>query len=323
MVRYFKRFLLVYLLALQNSTAQSLTNDLAANITALASNTNATWSYNPSLPNLGTNTGVWTWPVNLSCVGMASSGFQAVLLTRNEILTCNHIGGLGGNSVVFYDTNQVQWIAWVSNAVNIAVDLDIAELSNCAPASIVIPYVLPPDYTNYLPSHSIEGLPAFWLHKNTSHIEFASVTGSFVSNGSEWVSLFHNGYGPFGNGSSATPGDSGSPAFMVWKDSPVLLFAATYGNDAEGMFISGASNWLAVAKSVGTNGLRVLDLSHYPFLGNTNQTPPPPTNLRIIGTGSDQARGGSTRLRLLTVSAGAKSSAVTPDKLINGPPFLL
>jgi hypothetical protein len=286
MINHVKSLLLVFSLTVQNIAAQSLTNDLSANINALASNTNATWSYNPYQPNLGTNTAVWTWPVNLSCVGMASSGFQAVLLTSNEILTCNHIGGLGGNSILFSDTNGVPWTAWVSNVVNVTGDLDIAQLSNGAPSSIVIPYVLPPNYTNYLPGHSLKGLPAFWLHRNTSHIEYAPVSNSFENNGSEWVSIFHTGYGPFGNGSPGTSGDSGSPAFLIWKDSLVLLFAAAYGNDAEGMFISGTSNWTAVVKSIGTNGFNVLNLSHYQLFGNTNQIPSPPVNLRIIATNS-------------------------------------
>jgi len=281
MIKYIKFLFLIFPLTLQTVTAQSLTNDLSTNINALALSTNATWSYNPYLPNLGTNAAVWTWPVNLSCVGMASSGFQAVLLTRNEILTCNHIGGLGGNSIVFCDTNGVQWTAWVSNVVNVTSDMDISQLSNSAPASIVIPYVLPPNYTNYLPSHGIQGLPAFWLHKNTSQIEYATITVSFEDLG-EWVSIFHNGYGPFGNGNSATSGDSGSPAFLIWKNSPVLLFAATYGSDAEGMFISGTNNWNAILNSIGTNGLNVLNLGVYQFFGNTNQIPSPPTNLRIV-----------------------------------------
>jgi len=285
MLKYVKCLLLIFSLTLRNGGAQSLTNDLSATINTLALNTNATWSYNPYLPNLGTNTAVWTWPVNFSCVGIANSGFQAVLLTSNEILTCNHIGGLGGNSIVFYDTNGVQWTAWVSNVVNVTSDMDISQLSNSAPASIVIPYVLPPNYTNYLPSYSIQGLPALWLHKNTSHIEYAPVSASFEDNG-EWAAVYHNGYGPFGNGSSGTSGDSGSPAFLIWKNSPVLLFAATYANDAEGMFISGTSNWNAIVNSIGTNGFNVLNLGGYQLFVHTNGILPAPTNLRIIDTSS-------------------------------------
>lgn len=281
MLKHFNFLLLILSLTLQNVTAQSLTNDLSANINTLALNTNASWSYNPYLPNLGTNTKVWTWPVNLSCVGIAASGFQAVLITKNEILSCAHFGGDTGQSIAFYDTNGVEWTAWVSNVVNPIGDMDIAQLSNSAPDTIVIPYVLPPNVTNYLPSHSVAGLPAFWLHKNASQIEYAPID-VYDEEGQEFVYVQHNGYGPFGNGSYATSGDSGSPAFMIWNNSPVLLFATTWPGDAGGLFVSGPNNWAAILNSVGTNGFNVLNLSGYQCFCDTNQIPPPPTNLRII-----------------------------------------
>ena len=281
MTKCFKVFALVSILTLQNATAQLLINDLSININTLASNTNATWSYNPYLPNLGTNTAVWTWPVNLSCVGIAASGFQAVLITKNEILTCAHFGGDAGQSITFYDTNGIVWTAWVSNVVNVIQDMDIAQLSNSAPDSIVIPYVLPPNFTNYLQNNNIIGVPAFWLHKNTSRIEYAPVSVYDPVNG-EIMYVQHNGYGPFGNGSYASSGDSGSPAFLIWKNYPVLLFATTYPGDAGGWFVSGPSHWAALSNSVGTNGFHVLDLGGYQSFGDTNHIPSPPFNLRII-----------------------------------------
>lgn len=265
-------------LVLQHAPAQLLTNDLSTNINTLASNSNATWSYNPYLPNLGTNTVVWTWPVNLSCVGIASSGFQAVLMTRNEILTCEHLNGLAGQSVIFYDTNGVEWTAWVSNVVYVLQDMCIAQLSNAAPGSIIIPYVLPPNYTNYIQSGNLTGVPAFWLHKNTEQIEYAPVSVYAPGDG-ELIYVEHNGYGPFGNGSYATSGDSGSPAFLIWKNSPILLFATTYPTDAGGWFVSGPNNWAALVAAVGTNGLNILNLGGYRNFGNI---PSPPLNLRII-----------------------------------------
>ncbi len=281
MTKCFGVFGLAWLLTLQNAAGQFLINDLSSNINALALNTNATWSYNPHLPNLGTNTAVWTWPVNLSCVGIAASGFQAVLITKNEILTCAHLGGDAGQSITFYDTNGIAWTAWVSNVVNVIQDMDIAQLSNSAPDSIVLPYVLPPNYTNYLANGSIIGTPAFWLHKNTSQIEYApiDILGDI---GGELMYVQHNGYGPFGGGSAATSGDSGSPAFLVWKNYPVLLFATTYDGDAGGFFVSGPTNWTALSNSVGTNGLHILDLGNYPILVGTNYIPSPPLNLRVI-----------------------------------------
>ena len=282
MTKCFRISGLILILTLQNAAAASLIDDLSTNINAQALNTNATWSYNPSLPNLGTNTAVWTWPVNLSCVGIAANGFQAVLIAKNEILACAHIGGDAGQSIVFYDTNGIAWTAWVSNVVNVIQDMDIAQLSNSAPDSIVIPCVLPPNFTNYLQNGSVIGIPAFWLHKNAARIEYAPVNAYDPVNG-EILYVQHNGYGPFGNGSYATGGDSGSPAFMIWKNYPVLLFATTYPGDAGGWFVSSPSHWAALSNSVGTNGFHILDLAGYQVFGDTNHIPPPPQNLRVIG----------------------------------------
>ena len=52
-----------------------------------------TASYNPNASNLGTNTAVWTWPINLSCVGYCSDGFQSVLITSNELLSLRTLWG--------------------------------------------------------------------------------------------------------------------------------------------------------------------------------------------------------------------------------------
>jgi len=251
----------------------TLSNDLFTNVTALATNISRTWSYNPNSPNLGTNQSVWTWPVNLSCLGYASDGFQSVLIARNELLVCGHYGGESGKTVLFFDTNGVSWTAVVTNVLGIIADMEIAQLSNSAPAAIVIPYVLPPNYTNYLAGHSIVGLPCFWCQKNSGILQYSKIS-SLVDNSTSygygtWMTVFHAGTGPFGNGSGATGGDSGSPAFMIWTNNvPILLFATTFGmGGADGMFISGQTNWSSLASSpVGTNGLNILSLSGYSVL---------------------------------------------------------
>src|SRR5262249_8633213 len=67
--------------------------ELTTNISILTTNTAKAWVYFPDFSDLGYNTNVWTWPVNLSCVGYASDGYQSVLLTRNKLLSCRHFGG--------------------------------------------------------------------------------------------------------------------------------------------------------------------------------------------------------------------------------------
>ena len=242
-----------------------------------------TASYNPNASNLGTNTAVWTWPINLSCVGYSSSGFQSVLIASNELLACGHYGGEAGQKVTFHDTNGVPWVAVVTNTIHPIADLVIAQLSNVAPASIVIPYVLPPDYTNYLVGHTLLGMPAFWLHKNTGHIDYSPIAdlGDYGWYGyGTWVRLNHANYGF--SGSSATGGDSGGPAFLSWSNCPVLMFATTLPGDACGLFVSGLTNWNSLAALGLTNGLKVLDLSGYPLL-TTNEHYA--ATLMVSGTG--------------------------------------
>ena len=227
---------------------------------------NRTASYNPNISNLGTNPAVWTWPVNFSCVGYASDGYESVLIASNQLLACGHYGGEAGQTVTFHDTNGVPWVAIVTNTIHPIADMVIAQLSNAAPPSILIPGILPPDYTNYIAGHSLLGMPAFWLHKNTGHIDYAPIAniGDYDWYGyGTWVALHHSNYGF--SGSSATSGDSGSPGFLSWSNRPVLMFATTLAGDSCGLFVSGVTNWNSLAALGLTNGMKVLDLSGYPL----------------------------------------------------------
>jgi len=257
-----------------NSGAQPrLDQVLSINLNALAATPGKTWNYVPGATGLGTNQAVWTWPVNLSCVGIASDFYQATLIAPDKLLTCGHYGGEAGKIVQFHDTNGVPWTGHVARVVNVAGDLCISYLSNAAPVSIVIPAILPPDVADYLPSHSLRGLPAFFVHRNGTNgsvggtIQYDPVAqvGDFNGTGGfgTWMSVRHNGFGPYGNGTSATGGDSGSPVFMVFSNAPVLLFAATAPGDAAGLFVSGSKNFPALAAMGCTNGLNLLDLRSF------------------------------------------------------------
>jgi hypothetical protein len=246
---------------------------LTININNLAVADHKTWNYWPSDTSLGTNRRVWTWPVNLSCVGMASDGYQSVLIAPDKLLTCGHYMGEQGKSVQFHDTNGIPWTGYVSKVVNVVGDMCISFLRSPAPPSILIPSIFPPDATNYLPNHSFLRLPAFWLHKNGTDgvsggtIQYDPVlqfgeANAFGAIGT-WMRVRHNGFGPFGNGTSATGGDSGGPAFMMFSNTPVLLFAATTSGDAAGMFVSGSRNFTALAAGGYTNGMDILDLRNF------------------------------------------------------------
>jgi len=206
-------------------------------------------------------------------VGIASDYYQSVLIAPDKLLTCAHYCGEKGKTVQFHDTNGVLWTASVTNYVNVIGDMCISFLSNSAPASIVIPSILPPDATDYLPSHSLVGLPAFWVHRNGTGranwgaiqydpVQLVGDANAFGGLGT-WLRVCHNGFGPFGNGSSASGGDSGSPAFMAFSNTPVLLFATTIPGDAGGLFVSSRRNFTALAAGGYTNGMKILDLRNF------------------------------------------------------------
>jgi len=231
---------------------------------------------------------VWTWPINLSCVGQASDYYHTVLIASNELLTCQHDEGEAGQTVTFYDTNGVPWVGAVTNVIHVIGDLDISQLSNSAPASIAIPYILPPDYAQYIAGNSLLGMPAFWLHRNTGTIDYAPVAwvGDADLEGGQtatWMQLTHNGYGAYGGGTSANSGDSGDPGFMSLSNNPILLFALDLSDDSGGTFAGGPLNWYWLEAMGLTNGLNILDLSGYPLQSATTPTPDynyivPPTN---------------------------------------------
>jgi hypothetical protein len=289
-------------------TPGTLGYDLFQGSYALASSTNQTGSYFSSNASLGTNSAVWTWAVNLSCVGYSSDGYQAVLIASDKLLTCAHYDGEWGQTVIFHDTNGVVWTGVVTNVINVIADMDIAMLSNAAPESIVIPYVLPPNYINYIAGNSLLGMPAFWLHKNTTHIDYAPVAEVADANWygyGTWMDVAHDGSGLY-SGTPASGGDSGSPAFMSLSNHPVLLFATTLSPEAAGMFVSGHANWNSLAALDLTNGLNILDLSSYPL---QSPVPPPADYNCLVPPANQMASPGA----LVTFGAGVYVFEASPS----------
>jgi len=141
-------------------------------------------------------------------------------------------------------------------------------LRDPAPASIVPPYILPPDAVTNFPGGSLKNMPAFWLHNNLGRIEstYISATPEFAP-GSMSLGSFINVElvaGPF----AATPmtvGDSSSPLFTLYNDRLIFLGAATFGGSglvgygSLGVFsyISGHTNFLAWQRSGLTNGVNI------------------------------------------------------------------
>ena len=245
--------------------ASRLSNDATTNLNGLAA-TSGTQTYNPNVPNLGTNRQVCTWPVNLSCTCFDSASYQNVLLAPNVILLNGHYSPSTSWTFNFLDTNGVPYTAGITGLVQGASDMVLGMMSSNLPPSVVVPWILPPTFTNRIYGHSPVGFPAFWAHNKTSQLE-AVVINSWVPGGTGGYLAsmgFSSSTGYAKGGTGPMSGDSGSPTFFMIHNQPVLLGAMTY---SVGSFccVSDGINWNVITNALGgTNGLKILNLSSYP-----------------------------------------------------------
>jgi hypothetical protein len=254
----------------------NLAQTLSGGISALAQNTNATWVW--SSWNFGTNSALWTWPVNLACAGqMKTLYYAATLVTPNEAVYAGHVVGyslteLVGTAMDFIDTNGVPWQGWVSNCVNVSGDFCVAIFSNRAPATIPLPGILPPNFTNFLAAHSLQGIPSIWPHPNEGWMQLMVVSSDIpgveagTEPGKEWfpTTFFPASdiASPWAQGTLPWPGDSSSPQFLVYGEQPVFLFA-THTASSSGPFISDPAVWTNLCADGLTNGLNMINVSGF------------------------------------------------------------
>ena len=77
---------------------------------------------------------------------------------------------------------------------------------------------------------------------------------------------------------------------MSLSNNPILLFATTLTPDSAGMFVSGLTNWNALAALGLTNGMNILDVSGYPLQSAAPPAPdynyliPPANQVANLGT---------------------------------------
>ena len=248
---------------------------------SLSTNASRTMAFAPANGNqatdrlwLATNSTLWTWPVNLSCVGFApnigASGNLMVLIAPNLVYFANHLSGVIGTNIIFHDANGRQWVGSITNEIHLQGDMALGVLSRPAPASIVLPYILPADAMTHFPGGGIRKMPAFWLHNNKAQIEFTyiSATPEYAPAGMSEGDFINaeNGPGRFA-GTPATVGDSSSPLFTLYRNKLIFLGTATFGGSGllgfgsagSFSFVSGPTNFTAWQRSGLTNGVRILN----------------------------------------------------------------
>lgn len=248
----------------------SLASNLQYSIHSLYTASGA-WGYFPGTPYVPST----NWTANaVSCLGIASIGYQVTLLAPTMISWNNHYFGAWTNAVAgvpttvtFRGTNGTIFTATITNAVSGQNDFAVALITPPAPSYVVPAYVPFPTITNNISSWN--GLQVFWLHKNTAHADLAYVNaypGFVVPNNVTPSGMILNNArtNTFGNEIGATGGDSGSPAFAVFGSTNVFIYATTQSGDSGGDPISDPANWSVVAANVNTNNLNVFPLSGFP-----------------------------------------------------------
>ncbi len=257
--------------------APTLSDVLSSNLFSLANNTNATWDFTSY--NFGTNSALWTWPINLSCVGRIqnpSGNYCATLISENEAVYAGHVCGynpsaFNGYAVAFMDTNGNQFTAFVSNSVAVYEDMYVAIFSNSLPATISVPMILPTNYPAYFSNHNLVGLPAIWPRNDSGTMQ---LMGVFTSpQGSEYGTSIGSQMGiygwtpqslnsPWSQGYMPQGGDSSGPTFLVFGNQPVFLFALHTGSST-GPSPSDPVYWSALSAAGLASGLQMLNLSGF------------------------------------------------------------
>lgn len=183
---------------------------------------------------LCTNRNVWTWPAQLSFIGVdVPAGFSHPLIAPNFIVANAHYGAQSWTSAElfrYHDTNGVQHDIPFTGMHFILGDLVLCQLASNA-TGVVLPSILPPDYTNYFAGHNPSGLDLFWFHHNAAAVEHCQLNSFFPSGSGATLETVTGHYSPtFAKGGSGpTVGDSGSPVMTFINGQVVLLFCQTDG----------------------------------------------------------------------------------------------
>jgi hypothetical protein len=220
-----------------------------------------------TLPTIATNKNLWTYPMQISCVGISEPpGFQSVLIAPNWVLANWHTAANTWSSptgLLIYGTNGQPYSIPYSGTNYQLGDMVLCQLVSNAPPACVPPWIFPCNYTNYFQGHTPIGMPCFWPHKNSSKIEYL-VLSAFNMPLSEYLNTelclpdATNRQG----GTMGTSGDSGSPVFTSVGNELVLLYATTASYPSG----CGVSDTLFIAfltNTIPAEQLKILDLSNY------------------------------------------------------------
>ena len=206
--------------------------------------------------NLATNQNVWTWPVNLSCVGQWVGMYEAVLLTPSVALGNSHFSPQA--SLWFCGSGGIMH---TSNVAELASDGDIMlyTLASPMPSDVTPCWVFGPDLPNRTPDGTCDGLVGVWPHNNNGKMDMVYLFGSVNSGslGGPAISFAVASTNSFGNDTQpASGGDSGAPVIVIVSNLPVVV--GTLTSPSELTDISNPNGWSFLTNYVPVPTLQVL-----------------------------------------------------------------
>ena len=234
----------------------SLVADMANSVNTKAVSTN-TASYSPL--GVATNISDWTYPYNFSSVGITASGFQSVLIAPNAVISFAHFGGVGTYFIAM-GTDGVTYTNYVAASYSTN-DLVLAVLSNSFPSTVVVPFVMPPEYTNYVPA--LGGVPAIWLHNVTRTIDYIKLsnvtTPGFQGSTIHFTTSTND---PHGTGIYPSSGDSGSPNYIL-VDGIAVLVGCVGDTGGGSCFMSCPAYYQFITNHIAQSSLKLFDFTLY------------------------------------------------------------
>lgn len=209
--------------------SKDLLTEMNASFNALSAHGTNAYTF----ATLATDTNLWIHSVRPSCLGISQPpGFLNVLFAPDWVLCAAHTSKTWGSETHLFilDSNNVAYAIPYSGTNYTLGDMCICQLVSNAPASCVVPWVLPPDWMDYFAGGVPTNMPAFWFHKNQGRVEALRFNNGYTLQ-TRGPSMATEAYLPDVNSSQrggsqvlsfATSGDSGDPAFTVIDGKLVL-----------------------------------------------------------------------------------------------------
>lgn len=221
---------------------------------------NGTWNLYSNFSDVDLNANRWATGLDFS--GFISRGMggdrPVSLITSRHGISCMHAWDWTAGSQVFaVGTNGVRYTNWIQSTASMGDDCRLVTFSNNFPDAVSPFYILP---TNWSSKITPPNWNVVWYRANTRHVATSQTLLPGVTN---YIQANLAAVGSAFNETVASGGDSGGPMWLVLSNR-LIFTAALHTASVSGPFISNQRYYTNIVTAIGTNALRVVDISAYP-----------------------------------------------------------